>query len=263
VAAHETTYDEAHDELRDELASERARRLIETQAEDINDRLAGGATLKELADETDMQLGQIDWTSDSADGIAAYDAFREAASKVTADDFPEVKFLDDGGAFALQLDKVLPPRPEPFEQARDRVLASWTADQTEAALKAQAQTIVDGLGTTGDLAGAGLTLRKETGLTRTAFLEDTSADLMNQVFEMTPGEMRIVPGDQMVQIVRLDEVLPPEETPDLAVMRKSIEQQFDQTLAQQLFDAYVRDAQIRAQPMVDQQALNAAQANFR
>jgi len=263
LAAHETTYDEAHDELRDELASERARRLIETQAEDINDRLAGGATLKELADETDMQLGQIDWTSDSADGIAAYDAFREAASKVTADDFPEVKFLDDGGAFALQLDKVLPPRPEPFEQARDRVLASWTADQTEAALKAQAQTIVDGLGTTGDLAGAGLTLRKETGLTRTAFLEDTSADLMNQVFEMTPGEMRIVPGDQMVQIVRLDEVLPPEETPDLAVMRKSIEQQFDQTLAQQLFDAYVRDAQIRAQPMVDQQALNAAQANFR
>ncbi|GHG87703.1 peptidyl-prolyl cis-trans isomerase [Pseudodonghicola xiamenensis] len=262
LAAQATPYEEARDELRDELASERARRLIEAQAEDINDRLAGGATLKELADETDMELGTIDWTTESSDGVAAYDAFRAAASKVTADDFPEVKFLEDGGLFALQLDKLLPPRPEPFEDARDRVVEGWTAEATRTALAAQAQSIVDGLGDTGDLAGAGLTVRQEVGLTRTAFLEDSSPDLMTQVFTMAPGEIRIIPGDQMVQIVRLNEVLPPEETPDLDAMRKGIAQQIDQSLAQQIFNAYARDAQLRAHPTVDQRALNAAQANF-
>jgi peptidyl-prolyl cis-trans isomerase D len=36
----------------------------------------------------------------------------------------------------------------------------------------------------------------------------------------------------------------------------------DQTLAQALFDAFVYDSQIRAQPQVDQNALNAVAASF-
>ena len=77
LEARETPFEAARDDLREELAAERARRLIETRARDIDDLLAGGATLEELADETDMQLGQIDWSADSAEGVAAYDAFRE------------------------------------------------------------------------------------------------------------------------------------------------------------------------------------------
>lgn len=263
LAAQTTPFEDARDELRDELASDRARRLIETQAENINDLLAGGATLAELADETDMQLGQIDWTVQSSDGIAAYDAFRAAASKVTTEDFPEVTFLEDGGLFALQLDEVLPPRPEPFEDARDRVTAGWTADQTQAALRERASAVVADLATSGDFAAAGLSPQVETGLTRTAFLEDTPADFMNQVFEMEPGELRVVEGEQKVLIVRLDQVLPPEDTPQLQAMQQGIGQQLDQALAQQLFDAYVRDARLRAHPTVDQRALNAVQSNFR
>jgi len=66
-----TTFESVEAELRDELAGERARRLIEAQAESLNDMLAGGATLEELAQDTDMELGQIDWTEDSSDGVAA------------------------------------------------------------------------------------------------------------------------------------------------------------------------------------------------
>jgi peptidyl-prolyl cis-trans isomerase D len=36
----------------------------------------------------------------------------------------------------------------------------------------------------------------------------------------------------------------------------------NQALAQNIFDAYVRDAQTRARPVVDQQALNAVQASY-
>ncbi len=54
LAEQVTGFDAVRGELNDELAGDRARRLIEAQAEDINDLLAGGATLQELADETDM-----------------------------------------------------------------------------------------------------------------------------------------------------------------------------------------------------------------
>jgi peptidyl-prolyl cis-trans isomerase D len=81
--------------------------------------LAGGASLDELAQETPMELGRIDWSEDSFDNIAAYAAFRDAAAAVTEDDFPETAFLEDGSLFAMRVDEVLPPRPEPFEDARD------------------------------------------------------------------------------------------------------------------------------------------------
>ena len=71
-----TSFDEAEPELRDQVAADRARRVIEAQAQDMDDLLAGGATLEELAQETEMELGQINWTNESFEGVAAYDGFR-------------------------------------------------------------------------------------------------------------------------------------------------------------------------------------------
>jgi len=262
LEARETPFEAARDDLREELAAERARRLIETRARDIDDLLAGGATLEELADETDMQLGQIDWSADSAEGVAAYDAFREAAQKVSPEDFPEVGFLEDGGIFALRLDDTLPPRPEPFDTARDRVIEGWTLQQTEAALRAQAEALVEELGADGDLTATGLDVKVENGLTRTAYLDGTPPDFMTQVFEMEPGALRVIGSGARMQIVRLEEVLPPADTPELEQMRRGYGQELDQVLAQALFEAFVRDAQLRANPTLDQRALNAVQSGF-
>lgn len=262
LEARETSFEDARDDLREELAAERARRRIETQAQDIDDLLAGGATLEELADETDMQLGQIDWSVESADGVAAYDAFREVAQTVSPEDFPEVGFLEDGGIFALRLDDTLPPRPEPFAEARDRVIEGWTLQATEAALKSQAEAVVAGLGEDGDLTATGLTVQVETGLTRTAYLDGTPPDFMTKVFEMEPGELRVIGTGARMQIVRMDEELPPAQTPELEQMRQGYGQQLDQTLAQALFEAFARDAQMRAHPTLDQRALNAVQSSF-
>ncbi|GAA6202196.1 peptidyl-prolyl cis-trans isomerase [Aquicoccus sp. SU-CL01552] len=262
LEAHETSFEDARAALREELAAERARRLIETRAENIDDLLAGGATLEDLAEETDMELGQIDWTAQSSDGVAAYDAFREAAQAVSVEDFPQVTFLEDGGVFALRLDDTLPPRPEPFDQARDRVIEGWTLDQTEAALTAQAEALVTELKDSGDFTATGLEVKVETGLTRGAYLEGTPPDFMAKVFEMEPGDFRVIGAGDRVHVVRLDAALPPDETADLQRMRDGFGQELDQTLAQALFEAFARDAQLRARPMVDQRALNAVQSSF-
>lgn len=263
LAAHNTSFEDAEPELRDELAADRARRLIETRSTDIDDLLAGGATLEDLAAETDMELGTMDWTASTSEGLAAYDAFREAANAVTTEDFPAVTFLEDGGIFALRLEEVLPPRPEPLEDAKGRVIADWIAAQTEAALQEHATALIARLAAGESFDEIGLAVQTEAGLTRTAFVDGTPVGFMTQVFEMAPGEMRVIAGDGVVTLVRLDGELPPEENADLDRVRTAIAQQLNQSLAQELFDLYVRDAQLRARPQVDQQTLNAVNSQLR
>ena len=262
LAANNVSFEDAEAELRQELAADRARRQIEAQAEDINDMLAGGATLEELASETEMQLGQIDWTQQSDEGIAAYDGFRTVAQAVQDGDFPEIEFLEDGSIFALRLNEVLPPRPEPLETARPRVVDAWTRAETAKALQDQGNTVLTQLATDGDFTATGLPFRVENALTRTAFLEDAPLNFMTQVFEMEPGELRVVPGAGNALIVRLDEVLPPAETDEQRQMQDALAAQLNQALAQNIFDVYVRDAQTRARPVLDQQALDAVQASY-
>lgn len=262
LAARVTEFEQVEAELRDELAAERARRLIEAQAESINDLLAGGATLEELVDETDMELGTIDWTDDSSESIAAYDAFRQAATNVTVEDFPDIAFLEDGSIFALRLEEVLDPRPEPLEQARERVIAAWIAAETGKALQERASAASAQLAIDGDFTALDLPTRVENGLTRTAFIDGAPVDFMSQIFEMENGELRVIAGDGVAFVVRLDDVLPPEDTAELTQMKQALSAQMTQALAQNIFDIYVRDAQTRAQPMLDQRALNAVQANF-
>ncbi len=262
LAENITSFAEAESELRDELAAERARRTIEVQAEELNDLLAGGATLEELTAETEMELGQIDWTDQSSDGVAAYDGFRTVAQAVSEGDFPEVEFLEDGSIFALRMEEELAPRPEPLESARNRVIAAWIQDETAKALLAQANTVLTQLATDGDFTETGLPFRVENALTRTAFLEDTPVNFMTEVFEMELGELRVIAGNGTALIVRLDKTLPPDETDELKQMQQALGAQLNQALAQNIFDAYVRDAQRRARPVLDQQALNAVQANF-
>ncbi len=262
LAANNVPFEEAEPALREELAAERARRLIEAQSEDINDMLAGGATLEELADETEMELGQVDWTRESSDDVAAYDGFRVAAEAVQDGDFPEIAFLEDGSIFALRLNEVLPRRPEPLDSARDRVAAAWIQAETNKALEDRANAVLTQLATDGDFTTTGLPFRVENALTRTAFLDDVPADFMNEVFQMEPGELRVIGGNGAALLVRLDEVLPPADTDELRQLREALTAQMNQALSQNIFNAYVRDAQTRARPVVDQQALNAVQASF-
>ncbi|KIC37427.1 peptidylprolyl isomerase [Leisingera sp. ANG-M7] len=256
-----TTFEDAKPELVEELASDRARRLVETQAEDIDDMLAGGATLEELATESGLELAQINWTEDSSDDIAAYEGFRTAAAAVTADDFPEVDFLEDGSLFALRLDDTLPERPEPFDDAKEKVLAAWQADRLANALKDQGEALLAQAEAAGGFA-EDAEVKTETALTRTAYIDTVPAGLVAGVFGMEIGDFRLVQDADSAVVVRLDAILPPEASDDMTLLTQALQAQLDQALAQELFQAYAQDVQTRAEPRVDQQALNAAQANF-
>lgn len=263
LSAQNTSFEEAKDQLRDELAADRARRVVEAQINNIDDLLAGGATLEELAKETDMELGTLDWSADVEDGIAAYEAFREAATAVTLEDFPQVEVLEDGGIFALRLNEILAPRPQPMEEITEKLTAGWTTKTTREALRAQAEALVPQITADSAFDAVGLDAETLSEVTRSGFVEGLPAAAREALFEAELGAVRVVEDTDSVVILRLDGILPADEgSDDVAALRERLSASAASSVSQDLFEAFATDIQQRAGIQLDQNAINAVHASF-
>lgn len=263
LSAQETTFDEARDDLEAEAAGDRARRLIRDEIGRIEDLLAGGATPETLGERTDMETGQIDWRDDVSDGIAAYDSFRTSAAAASIGDFPEVVELDDGGIFVLSLKEIRPPELRPFEEVREEVLAAWETAEIEAALVAQAEGIADRLREGAEMAGLGLDLETDRGLTRDGFVEGTPAAFVETVFGMEANGVAVLSAAGDAWIVRLDDVRAPSaDSGDAALLRARFSAEAQQAMSTSLLDAYRRSVISNTDISINQQALNAINAQL-
>lgn len=262
LPARETSFEDAQPELRPALAADRAQRLVDAQAQNLDDLLAGGATLEELDTDTDMVLGTFEWSAQSDDGIAAYEAFRDAAAAVTLEDFPSVLRLDDGGLFAIRLEETLPPRPPEYADVRVDVLDHWQAQETVSRLREQVQTALPQLTAGTSFADLGYDAVFEENLVRTDFVGGAPAGFMNAVFELNEGEVRAIDTDVGVIIVRLESTAAPAADGDAEALRAQLSQVANQALSQDIFDIFRADVTRRADPQINQQALQAVHVNF-
>lgn len=261
--AQEVTLDEASDDLRAELAAEAARSVINDDFDRITDLLAGGATLEDLAERTDLVLGQISWTPDVTDGIAAYDNFRAAAEALSEGAFPALEVLSDGGVFALRLDSVTPARVPPLQDIRADVVARWQLQAQQDAVLARAAEIAADLTADTDLAALGMTPRVESNLTRRSFVEGMPEGFNDAVFALAPGEARVVDAGDGALIVRLDAITDADPTAtDQAAQRASISDSIAAGIAQDLFDAYVQAVQQATRITINQATVDAVNAQL-
>ncbi|WP_136442502.1 peptidylprolyl isomerase [Pacificoceanicola onchidii] len=263
LPANETPFEEAAEALRDTLALDRARRVIDGMAQGLDDEMAAGATLEELADSTDLELGTIDWTTLSDDGIAGYDAFRAAAASVTEEDYPAIDQLGDGGIYALRLNEVRAPAPQPFEDVTEDVRAGWTQEAQTIALVEEGKSIAEDIAGGQTFQQLGLEARSEEGLSRTAQLPDLPAALLSEAFDLGEGEAVSLPGTASAYILRLDRIIGADmNSPEIAQLNQLFGDQAANDVAQDLFQALSTDIQTRAGVSIDQQAINAVHANF-
>ena len=258
-----TSFEDAMGELREELANDRARRVIDAQINDIDDLLAGGATLEELADETDMQLGTINWHVGLTDGIAGYEGFRAEAFQVSADDFPQVSNLADGGIFALRLDGETEAAAKPFEEARTDVAAAWRAEAVVEALSTQAEAFVTEMANGADIITLGVNVLQEADIARGDFVPDVPATLVETVFGMAEGGVATVVGDATVVLVELDAINQADLTDgEAASLRGILTAQADQALSQEILAAFSAQIRQTADIEIDQNALNSVHAHI-
>lgn len=264
LAAQSTTFDEALPLLRDELAFDRARRVIDSQVTDLEDLLAAGATLEELAADTEMQLGQIGYHADVFEGIAGYAAFRNEASLVSTDDFPAIANLADGGIFAIRLDAIDAARPEEFENVRLDVAEGWAAKQQLSALAAKAAEIVTSASGGAGFEDSGLTANVEVSLGRRARPEGIPTDITTQAFELGKvGETIVVESTDAIYVLRLDAIHAADlSTDDNKALIAAVEQQNVSALDQDVFQSFANAVRLRTDIEINQQAINAVHANF-
>lgn len=263
LAAQETTLEEATPNLRDELAAEAARQFINDSADPIIDLLAGGETMADLAERTDMQLGTLNWTPENTDGIAAYDAFRREAAAVQEGQFAEIFDLADGGIFALTLDGIVPPTLQPLDDVRDAVSVAWQAQaRQDAIMEKAAEIAADILPLTG-FDTVGLVPQVEENLSRRSFVEGTPPDFNAAIFEMTIGEVRVIDAENRAFIVRLDNTAAPDlNDENVIAQREAIAENTRAGIAQDIFDAYATSVQQRTEQNLNLNTINAVNAQF-
>jgi peptidyl-prolyl cis-trans isomerase D len=263
LAADETPFEEAAPDLRAEIADELARERITDLVPQVEDLVAGGATVADLAERTDLEPGEMALAQGSTEGPAAYDAFRSAAFALGESDLPEIVELEDGGLAVLSLDGITPPTLLPFEEVRDDVQAAWQAgailEQVQARAEAAAQAIAGGA----SFEDQGLAPNLEENLTRRSQVEGAAPGFTEAVFAMQPGEARAVPTGDGALVVRLDALAPADEAAEtVQAEAAAIAEEVSGGLSQDLFDAYARTLQTGTEIRIDDRAVAAVHAQF-
>lgn len=259
LEAKNVPFEEAQEELAGEARMDRARRIVADNSTTYEDDLAGGETLEDLAKSTDLELGRIDFSQETQDEIAGYEAFRAAAQAVTAEDFPELTELDDGGVFALRLDGIVAPAVRPFDEVRDQVAAAWSANAEQEALLARAAEVVAALDNGGSFAAEGFAATKSYDLTRGMFIEGLPSGVVEAAYTVSAaGKSTVARGEGKVFLVQLDAITPADLTDEAGQqMNASVTEQLTQGLGQDIFEYYARAAQAEAGVTLDSAAVNA------
>lgn len=191
LAARTTPFEEAKAALAHDLALDRAKKQISDDGPHIEDLVAGGATLEEIASETVMELGHVALTAGSTDGLASDPAFRAAADKAEVGEETDPIQLADGGLATLRVDSIDPPTVIPLDGIRDRVAADWTADQTASALQKLADGEVAEMKAGKSFADVAtrldLPIQTAGPITRGETVQGTPPEIVADIFAAAPG----------------------------------------------------------------------------
>jgi peptidyl-prolyl cis-trans isomerase D len=262
LEAQETPFEEARETLAAEQATDAAAREITSRIETLDDLLAGGATLEELSEERGLELGTIDYVPGTDAPIAGYEAFRQAADAAKEGDFPELIQLEDGGIVALRLDEVVPPTLRPMDEVRAEVEAGARAEALTKALAARAAEIVAQVQGGTALATFGI-LDVTQRTTRNGFIEDAPEGLLETVFGMGAGEVRVVEAPGFAGVLRLDNVMPADpDNADVQALQDSINAQIGQQMAQDAFQLFTGALISEAGVSLDNNAISVINAQI-
>lgn len=263
LAAQETSFEDVRDQLRDEQFSDLARRALTDDLDLFEDLIAGGASVADLAQETRMEDGEIDWRPGDSSGIAAYEAFRTAAQALQEGDFPEIGQLEDGGLFVIEFVEALPAAPRPLEDVRFQVISEWRNARTLEGLRGLAEDVAQSLRDGSDGADVALAPVRFDGLRRTDIMPDLPRELVETGFEMDEGEVRIVEGTTRLHLVQLNAIQSPDlMLDDVAAQGRALEQQLAQSIAQDLFGYFASSLRQETPIQLNQQMIDAVQAGF-
>jgi peptidyl-prolyl cis-trans isomerase D len=143
------SFEQAKPELEADLARQEAVDRIYKIANNVDDALAGGATINEASEKFGLKM-----TTVAAADVSGHDAEDKSVTlPVAPQDVLKVAFAtnegqtsrvtetSDGGIFVLRTDKVIAPEVKPLDEVKEKAVAAWQVDRRREAAQKQAEEL--------------------------------------------------------------------------------------------------------------------------
>jgi peptidyl-prolyl cis-trans isomerase D len=261
-------FEEVAPAIRAEIAKERGKNEMQDLRDKIEDELAAGSTLSEIAKKLGLssRTVEMDRSGRAPDGtrvqlpaeVQNLPAAFSTGVNVEAD---PVQF-GDGGLVYFSVLGITPSRERALEEVKEQVEQRWRDEQIAARLKTQAGEMVDKLKAGGALAeiasAKGLKVETAKGLTRVRPTEDIPAGVLAAVFRTPEGAPETAAAEPPQQIVfRVTDVtVPPLD------MHSPDAERIAETLRRSMADALLAEYLARLErdigASINQNALNQA-----
>ncbi len=261
--AHKKSFEDAKVELTKSMAREQAIEALYQVANKVEDALAGGGKLDEVAKQHALTVQRVAAT----DQLGRDPRAQAIAGLAGKPEILRVAFATEGGResrltelggdayFIVRVEGVTPPAPRPLAEVKTLAIAAWKDDQREAMAKARAQAIAEKAKTGGDLAALvagerGLKVMLPAPFTRAAAdpAHSLTPQLASLLFEAKPNEVVVAATPDGHAVAKLKAIVPadPAKEPNLYA-------QFKEQLRQQMGGDFIAQyaTSIRAKTKVE------------
>ena len=243
----ETALDEVRDDIRNTLRMEAATNLIYDKVNQLEDKIASGATLDEAfaaVNGTVVTIGEIDRRGNDINGIpVAGDAAELAQDSLVletiwAADIDEIGVVEEGTDdmfFVVEVTGETDTRERGLEEVRDRAAADWQTVEAIKAAREAAEAITadaaafDGAEPTADFRRNGIGLDHE-----------AARLIASAVFAQGAGESRVVETGAEAIAVRTEDILPV-ETDELDTSARMISGVIANSMRQDVLNILARE----------------------
>lgn len=218
------TFEEARDQLLAELRKEKAMDSLYSIANRVEDQLASGAPLEEVAQAQSLPIAKIAAVDssgkapdgkDAAPGRPNFAAMVQTAFQLASGATSNLTEAPNNVFYAVRVDGVTPAAPKPLAEVRDQAVAGWQDDKRATLAAEKAQDIAAKLKQGSEAAAqdvasqSGASFAMTTPFTRDArSVEGLPGELVRKLFEVKPGETVTGATADSQVVARLKEIIP-------------------------------------------------------
>jgi peptidyl-prolyl cis-trans isomerase D len=262
-------FDEVKDTLAKDLAKDAAGNEIAKTANQIDDKMAGGAAFGDVVQGFGLKttrLENVDANGHDAAGKTIdlpqprEDILRAAFSTDSGQTSPLTE-MGENGYFLVQVDKVTPETFKPADEVHDQLVAFWQADWRDKTLEKQAGEIAEQVNAGGALDKIASERKLKTATSQP--LQRSGGDTtvppaaVAKIFEAKPGTAVVARSADGYVVAVVKEVLPPDPAQEGAAATR-LSQQLTPELQEDLFQEF--DKALRDRYPVTVNSANLARA---
>jgi peptidyl-prolyl cis-trans isomerase D len=263
------SYDEVRGRIGDDLARELAVDGLIKLTADVDDSLAGGATLEATAEKVNAGLLKIeaidangrDRNGSPVPGIPSDPKFMQQLFSAPVGQLGVLEETAQGGFFLIRVEESEPPTLRPLDEVRKEAVEAWKRTQLADAAKKKAEAVAAAARQAGGLAPAARTAELEVKTSKpfTRFTRDPSSPvpdaLAGALFNAKPGEIVVSPVENGTAIGELRQIIAadPGSNED---ERKQLQTQLESAMADDILGQYLVALRKRHPVTVDRQALD-------